>query len=1360
MRKLRKIILWSLAALLALPILLVTALLGALNTDLGRTVGLHELVSLTGNSVRLNGLSGRFPDHLRLAHLELRDPQGAWLEADDIALDWSPLALLHRQALIDRLEIAHLQLPRLPTSAPTDPTTQAPPSKPFALPVRVTIVSLSIPKIDLGAPLAGAPAILALNAKADLPSLEAGTATINATRTDAPGTYALDATVTQDSITTKLEVTEPDTGLIAHLARLPAIGPLHLQAATTGPRNALATTLSLTAGPLAATATGTIDLVHNAATADLTAQAPAMRPAPGIAWRAITLATHIAGPFTTPDATGRLHIEALEAGGASLDQLDATLSGNTGQVSLQATATALRLPGPNPTILTAAPLHLEATARLDDPARPVRFTLTHPLLTLAGNALTATDPKIDATLTLPDLTPLAALANTPAAGHTTLALHATQSNGATAATVEGTLDLTAGPAPAPALLGPGARINLAATMAGPGFNLDDITVTHATIDGTAIHLDASGSSKSAGLDLTTTLSLPNLNLLAPTIEGDAKLQAHLTGPTTDLSLTATLAGDIGAPGIPRAPIQLTAALTGLPTAPSGHITAQGTFARAPVHLALDATRDADGTLRTTIQQADWRTLHAEGALTLPQGATLPQGRIALRFENLADLHTFLPQPLTGAITATLVLDPTAATLEAEARNAGIPGSHVAHATLKARVTDPVGGPAAGPAAHPNIAATLTLDGIAANTTTGSLRLDATGTQDALALKTAATLNLSGTPAQIAATARLDAPAKQLRLETLQIQAHPPALPTPETLKLLTPATITFANGVSLDRLRLGLRQATLDVAGRLSPTLDATIALRTPADIASIASPTLAMDGAITLDAKLAGTPAQPSGTIKLAATALRLRTGPGRAIPPATITATAQLAGTSARLDARLAAGTATLALNGQAPLAQGPLNLRATGALDLTLLDPILTAAGRRARGRLSLDATIAGTTAAPRITGSAQLAGGELQDFTQGVRITDIAATIRADADTIRIASLTGRAGPGTIAASGSIAAFAPGMPLDLAITLRNARPLASDTITADLDADLTLKGPATSPAAAGRILIRRAELQIPTNLPASVPTLNVRRPGDKPPAPPGTPAAPIALDLTIDAPNQVFLRGRGVDAEMSGTLRIKGTAAAPQVGGALSMRRGAISIAGTTLTFSRGKIGFDGTGISGKIDPTLDFAADSTAASTTATLSITGYVSKPKITLSSVPDLPQDEVLAYLIFKRSAKDLGPFQIAQIAAGLAQLSGVGGSGGFSPLESLRKGLGLDRLSVGSSTPTGATTSSATSSSAASTPTVEAGRYVAPGVYVGAKQSTSGAQTQATVQIDITKGLKVETDVGSGQGGNQLGLTYQYEY
>lgn len=1329
-----RVIRWTLVILVAVPVLAVATVFVALNTDPGRSFAEGRVAALTGGAVILKGLQGRFPDKLRLAHLEIRDPQGPWLQAEDIALDWSPTALLRRQALIHRLTAATLTFTRLPASAPTA-ASPAEPARPFQLPLRITAEHVAVAQATLAAPILGQPATLFVQAEADVQSLQSGAAKLTAAipgegAVAASTAYTVTARLTETSIDATLSLQEPENGLIARLAALPAIGPLTLTAAVHGPKSALVTAIDLKAGPLAAVAHGQIDLDGSKLALDVTAKAPAMRPAADVAWRAIDLQAHVEGPFTAPDATGHLRIDRLEAAGASLRTLSADLQGNAGQVALRATAESLRLPLPNPALFEAAPFQLDATARLDDPARPVRFTLRHPLLTVDGTARTGTAVAADATITLPDLAPLTAIGGIVLAGHSSLSVQATRTGGTTELTAKGALALTDGPAPAPALIGGGATYALAARLTG-----NDVTVTRLTVAGAALQIDAHGASTPSGIDVTARIAASNLAVVAPTLNGAATLDAHATGPLDAIALDATLAGDVGAPGIARAPIRLVASARNLPGAPTGRVTGEGALAGAPLHLVLDAARDAAGVLHANIERADWRSLHAEGALALAPGAAIPKGRVTLRLSNLADLRPFVGQPIAGSLTAEATLDPAAIAVDLDVRNAGLPGTSLARTVLKARIVDPL--------ATPKVTATLTADGISAGSITGSARLEAAGPQDALVLRTSANLVVYGAPAAITAAALLDSTARLLRLQTFQATARN------ETAHLLAPAAIRFAGGVAVDHVRLGLRQAVLDVAGRLAPTLDATVTLRTPADLATIVAPDLAMDGSIALDAKLTGPTAQPGGAVKLAATGIRLRTGPARTLPPATLTASALLAAGSAKLDARLVAGAANLALTGQAPLGAGPLQLHANGSVDLALLDPLLSAQGRRAKGRVTLDAAIAGTAAAPRLSGEAQLTGGELQDFTQGLRITGLAATLRAEGDTLRIASLTGRAGPGSIAANGTIGILAPTLPVDLVVTLRNARPLASDQINADLDADLTVKGAVqTGLQAAGRIVVRRAELQIPSTIPASVAVLNVRRPGDKPPAPP-RPAAPIGLDLVIDAAQQVFVRGRGLDAEMAGSLRIRGASTAPQVNGGLEMRRGAISLAGTTLTFTRGKVGFDGAGVSGKIDPTLDFAADSTASGVTATLSIGGYVSKPKITLSSVPGLPQDEVLAYLIFKRSAKELGPFQIAQIAAGLAELTGVAGGGGFNPLESVRKGLGLDRLSVGNSG-TGSTAN----------PTVEGGRYIANGVYVGAKQGTTGGQTQATVQIDITKGLKLETDVGAGQGGNRVGLTYQFEY
>jgi translocation and assembly module TamB len=289
-----------------------------------------------------------------------------------------------------------------------------------------------------------------------------------------------------------------------------------------------------------------------------------------------------------------------------------------------------------------------------------------------------------------------------------------------------------------------------------------------------------------------------------------------------------------------------------------------------------------------------------------------------------------------------------------------------------------------------------------------------------------------------------------------------------------------------------------------------------------------------------------------------------------------------------------------------------------------------------------------------------------------------------------------------------------------------------------------------ALGGTVHIRRADITIPDKFPPSIAVLNVRRPGEKPPPPPA-PGPEIALDLTVTA-EHIFVRGRGIFAEMEGSLKLRGTSTNPQPLGAFTMRRGNVSMAGQTLDFSKGEVSFNGGSLT---DPSLNFVASSTNGSFTATLTISGTASAPKITLSSVPEAPQDEVLAQLLFKRSASSLSPFELASIASALASLTGGPDVG--NPLESVRKEFGLDRLSVGSGPGGGAT--------------LQGGRYVAPGVFVGAKQGINGANTQGLVQIDLYKGLKLQGTVGTGantnpgataadSGGSSIGLTYQFDY
>jgi translocation and assembly module TamB len=230
----------------------------------------------------------------------------------------------------------------------------------------------------------------------------------------------------------------------------------------------------------------------------------------------------------------------------------------------------------------------------------------------------------------------------------------------------------------------------------------------------------------------------------------------------------------------------------------------------------------------------------------------------------------------------------------------------------------------------------------------------------------------------------------------------------------------------------------------------------------------------------------------------------------------------------------------------------------------------------------------------------------------------------------------------------------------------------------------------------------------------------------------------------------VRGRGLDAELGGRIVFAGTASRLLPQGNLKLRRGTFNLVGQSLNLTDGTIDFSGGTLT---NPQLNLVATSSTAAVTATLTISGDVKNPKLVLSSVPDLPQDEILSQLLFNSVRAKLNPFQVAEVAAALATISGVGPSGGDT-LGKVRSALGLDELSVGSGPAGGAG--------------LQAGRYVLPGVRVGATQSATGTGTQATVQVDITKGLKLESITGTSTepvtgattNGTSIGLKYEFEY
>jgi len=1337
MTRARKIVLAAAGVLVGLPLLGLGSVTVAANTDPGRRA-IERVVSwVSDGRIKIDGLSGRFPGSLRVRQIAFSDQAGTWLTIEQAQLDWSPARLIYGDVQVATLAATRVSAARLAETS----TTASTKSSHAILPVDISIDDFHINRLDLAAPVAGAAASLSVHGNLHLKSPTQGALALDVERLDGAGRYQMSGTTAPNAMTGRIDVSEPNHGPLANIVGLPDIGPLSISASLDGPRHAEQLRLSLSAGPLAAAARGTIDFVGKTLDVAITGAAPAMAPRLDLSWQSVRLDSHLQGSFVSPVASGHFAAAALKAGTIGVGQFNADIEGQNGTINLTASVTGLRVPGSQPDLFAAAPFTLHAGAVLNVPNRPVTFALSHPLISASGQADLGAAPTGSMTVSIPDLAPYAAIAGENLRGHAGLTAKFARRNDAMTIDVDGTLGITGGSSAATALLGDGATFGLAGVLQG-----QSIAINKLALDGKTLHVSASGRRNDDVVDGNWNATLSKLSDLAPSLAGTLAADGHVHGPSHDLAVTAQATADVATAGLPKETVTVSLRAQGLPAAPSGSIEAHGRLAGAPLELAAAVTRQNDGTLDFVLDRLNWKSASGQGKLTLPPGESVPMGHLQFRMARLDDLVPLMGATVAGNISAAFdtvqVQGVPQARIQADMRHLEFNGERVDRLTADARIADPM--------QHPMLTGTVDVAGIQWGAVTGNTKLTANGPPGSVALRVASNFQTPRGPARLSATATADLPDKNLRLVSLR------ATGAGETAHLLAPATVRFANGLSVDQLRFGIDDAVIALAGRATPTLALTVSARnvSPA-LAAPFLPGFNGSGTIALSGQLHGTLAAPEGTVRLTGRRLQITEGGIGGLPPADIDATAAVAQGTARLRASLTAGNNIhLQLTGTAPLRPtAPLDLRLSGNADLIVLDPLLTPNGRAARGQVALDLDVTGTLAAPRAAGTMRLTHGSVQDFVQGIDITDLNGLIHADGDTLRIVNLNGRAG-GAVSVAGTIGILQPDLPMALTVTAQNARLPASDLLSATISADITVRGALRQTlSVGGNVHVAKADINIPDSFPKNVAVLNVRRPGAKQAAAP-TPTVKIMLALVIDAPEQVFVRGHGVDAEMGGTLKIGGTAAAPVINGGFDLRHGTFSLAGQTLNFTKGKVAFGGTGLTNKLNPTIDFVADNTANGVTATLTITGYADAPKIQLSSSPDMPQDEILAHLLFGQSVKQLSPFQVAEIAQAIASLSG---SGGPNPLASVRKGLGLDRLTVGSASGGGGASA-------------EAGKYVANGVYVGTKHNMSGG-SQAQVQVDLTKRLKLESTVGTGgtpvtgatienDPGSNIGLSYQLEY
>ena len=1322
MRRPAKITLWSLGTLTLLLLLALGAVLIVGNSDSGRRLIERITHGLSGGYVTLSGLQGRFPSRLTLEHLALTDTRGVWLTADNITLDWSPWLYLSRGLSIDNLHAAKVSMQRLPQGSSKPSSGE--PSMPH-----IVVEHFEADTVQLGAELAGAPAALALKGSAHLRSVSDMLFDVDAHRIDGDGEYSLHLHFDRKRMDASLKLQEPANGPLENILSLPGLGDLKAQATFAGPRSEERLDLNVQAGGLTGRAQGQINLGDLSADLRFDLDAPGMQPRADLRWSHLTVHGVWRGSLKALNADAQLDAaEVRIPGGVQLAKLSAAFKAEQGAAALHAVIDGLRIPGSAPGLFANSPINADASLHMDQAAWPFELTAAHRLLILQARGNAAAPQSADVDVKLLELGPFAALAGEDIGGSATVKAQLSRSGSAVRITARAVTQLNLRGQGWAGLVGDRPTVDVTGTVSNDSVNIDA-----GKVNGRAVSLNANGSYALAqpALRARFDLNVSELKAISDALAGTARATGTLQGPMGSLSAEVDAVTTLSVRGSPRGDIKAKLNARGLPSAPSGSLAAQGMLDGSPLHAEVDVQRAAGGALHTVLRAMDWKSAHAEGEFTTSTGNQTSKGQLRAGITQLGDLEHLLGTALTGSLAATVDMSP-----EHERTRL--------HADVKA--------------------ADVTFAKVS-----GSLHLSGDGFTDAFPFQLDAELpKLRGAAASLDATATLNLDRHELLLSHALAQYHG------QEIDLKSPARVMFANGIAVDELKLGAQQAELELQGPIWPDAALRISLRkVQPELVNAFIPELLASGSIEAHAELHGDLRRPVGRAELNATGLRSADDVALGVPPANLHAAADLKGSTADLDVRLNAGAdSQLNITGQVPLAfDGAVDAKVNGKVSVGIINPLLEARGQHADGTLEIDASVQGSVQEPQIGGTAHLSQASLRDYGRGVSITNIEAELEGAAGAIQITSMTAMAAPGTLKATGSVGVLQPKMPIDIKIVATNAQPIVSKLITANLDADLRISGTLREQVNVdGKLLLNRTLIGIPNSLPPNVAVLDVRRRGKAAPPPPDKPLI-VALNVAVHAPRQILVQGRGLDAEMGGDLHIGGHSDAPLVNGEFGLLRGNFSIAGNKLTFTPdSNISFNGGGLQSRLDPTLDFTANSNVNSSSGdasvSLRITGLADAPQFEFTSVPALPQDEIMALLLLGTPANALAPLQLAQVGVALASLSGVGGDSNLNPLVKIQKSLGLDRLNVGA----GTTTNTGTGTTENTGASIQAGRYISKRVYIEGKQSTTGT-SQLEADIDLTKRLKLQTKLGNGtasvQGttadndpGSSIGLIYQFEY
>ncbi|AJY45754.1 translocation/assembly module TamB domain-containing protein [Martelella endophytica] len=1333
-------------------------------------------------AVHVGRVSAPLTGYFTVESVTVSDSEGPYVDVQDIVLDWSPLALFSGKFSAENLTAQSIEMKRLPAPGPEKADTATKESGPFSLPIGIEISHFGFPAIDIGAPVLGEDYPLSAEGHVDAVKDRISVA-LDATHRARPNTYVkatVDYAPADNRMDISAEVNEPEGGIVATLIKLPGAPALNIKLDGNGPLSDWSGTLT---AALSGDTLGTIDIDHQLdadgnRTVALSGSGQFAPLAPED-FRSLVEGTTNLDVSATLAPSGRVAINrgtvttggfSLQASGAydpkGTNDLTATLAATDepvpfawplgeDQLSLAMTSAAVTLSGDaqNADITASAKLARLTVPQADvsDVALDVKGT---------GFNITERSGTLDTTLSVGGIVldneaispfvraPVTIKAPVTLAGSQITLDKATLESGAIGGTVDLAYDTADGGlnGHAKLFLAPDALPTAAANMISGTTRVESdfalaaggaISLSGLEVENDLVNASGDVALSDGSLDASLKAVVADLARLAPQVSGKAELSLDAKGDVTKPDIDAKVTADaLQITGETLENFVLTLSGKADMAAPEATLSASGNYAGQPLTLAADVA-SSDGAIAISGIDGKVGANTLSGDLTL-NGEFLPAGGISFDFPDLKLLAGLAGQQASGSLKGRVELDNDGGKL---GLSLDASSDRLGFATVSAE----------------NLDADVTVADIAELKASGKIAVGTLNASGQSVSNIALTARNDGNSTTFDLAARyqdkpIEAEAVVTRGDTIEIDLQRlSGSPMAVDLRLAQPGHVSIANGTAnLSNIRLGIGGGTVSASGSVGNTLNLAIDINgVSAAVANLFVPSLGAEGTVSGTVRTSGSLANPAADYDLTWNNGNLAQNRQLGGPSFTLSASGRYDGNQVTTDATMNNGSGmTVTANGSVGLTGNmPLDLAVRGQLPLSMVSAAAANAGFVLSGSATGDITVGGSAKSPQLSGGVDVNITSLTDIRRGITLNDIRGRVALAGDRVTIDGITGRlSGGGTITIKGNVG-ITGDFPAALQVVADNAVINDGTLLSTTVNGTLSLDGPVLgSPRLSGRLALGRTAITIPERLPASISDINIVHENAsaavlaqaKALAPQETTGArsSIALDITIDAPNAIFVRGRGVDAELGGSIRVAGTTQNPVVSGGFDLIRGRLSLLNRRLDFSRGRITFGGA-----LVPIIDLQAQTSAGSTAISITLEGVASDPQVQLSSTPPLPQDEILAQLLFNQSSSRLSALQIAQLADAVLQLTGGTDQSLFS---AVRNALGIDNLDL--------------STDDAGNTSVSVGKYLNNNTYVEVEQSRDTG-TQANINIDIGRNFILKGSAGS-RGETSGGIFYEREY